>query len=290
LRHGTEYTDLMPVWDWSKLPGQTNFDGAESIVRKPFAGGVTDGHNGAAAMDLASANNTQQFSAFKFWACYNNIVVTLVADAKLTDSNSQISTTLNQSRWQGNVTVNQANNVIKQGRQRLKNVRWLHHDGFAYIPLEPVAIDLLLDTVSGKWLSVNNSGSNDRITERLFMPVINQQSHSSLGYVTAFAATPQQAQHIALNPSWKVVSNTNISQGVLFDNKVLLIVFRTKGELIYSSDNRVSVNMPCIMMVTNGMIYAVDPLHKGGALTLMLNKIEYNLLLPGDGTTTSKKL
>jgi chondroitin AC lyase len=52
IRNGKEYFDLMPVWDWGKLPGTTNFKSAKTIKRLPFVGGVYAGTSGLAVMDF----------------------------------------------------------------------------------------------------------------------------------------------------------------------------------------------------------------------------------------------
>jgi chondroitin AC lyase len=290
IKTGTEYTDLMPVWDWTKLPGQTNFTGADSITRKPFGGGVTNGDYGAAAMEVSSANAQGRFSAAKFWACYKNVMVCLVADAALNNGNAQIYTALNQSRWQGAVTVNRPGNVLKQGKQQLNNVQWMHHAGFVYIPAAPANIDLLLDTVSGKWSAINASESKAVVTEKVFMPVIYQQNNSSLAYAVAYAQTPGDAQSIAAKPIWRVVSNTKACQAVLFDKTVFMAAFTQPGRVNYGSSKKISVDGQCLLLFDKDKIYASDPLHKGGNLNITISGKRYHINLPKDGLTVSQKL
>jgi chondroitin AC lyase len=290
IKTGTEYTDLMPVWDWSKLPGQTNFTGAETINRLPFTGGVTNGIFGATAMDVGSANAVSQFSATKFWACYKNVTVCLTADAALTNGNSQIYTTLNQSRWQGNVTVNRSGNILKLGTQLLENVRWIHHAGFAYIPLVPATVNLLLDTVSGRWSDINASDSKATVTEKVFLPVINQNNHSSLAYAVIPAETPEDAQYLAAQSIWGVVSNTRACQAVLFEKTVLMAAFTKPGSVKYAGTKQVSVDVPCMVLLDQNKLYASDPLHKGSILNLKVNGKSYKISLPKDGVTVVQTL
>ena len=55
MQHGNEYRDLMPVWDWQRIPGTTVELAPAPPRRAPtqgetaFAGGVSDGSVGIAA-------------------------------------------------------------------------------------------------------------------------------------------------------------------------------------------------------------------------------------------------
>jgi chondroitin AC lyase len=83
-QRGNEYTDIQPIWDWRRLPGTTTEQAAYSL-RPPvdwgvsgstgFAGGVSDGRNGATALDYAERN----VKARKAWFFYDDVEVALGA-------------------------------------------------------------------------------------------------------------------------------------------------------------------------------------------------------------------
>lgn len=51
IKTGNEYFNLMPVWNWNFLPGQTNFNSSsDTIISNPFAGSVTNEISGMTAM------------------------------------------------------------------------------------------------------------------------------------------------------------------------------------------------------------------------------------------------
>jgi chondroitin AC lyase len=84
IRNGKEYFNLMPVWDWQRLPGITAFQGAARSGRKDFAGGVSDGKSGLTAMDylMRGRGTKDSVSAHKIWACHSGQVVCLIAGLK----------------------------------------------------------------------------------------------------------------------------------------------------------------------------------------------------------------
>jgi chondroitin AC lyase len=143
---GKEYYNLMPVWDWQKLPGTTAFKDAYKIDRQPFSGSVTDEQSGLSAMayGLEDSTGKQHMSAHKVWACHQNMVVCLVADLQADHIPGQIYTVLDQCRQQGPVMVNKPDHVIGEGTDQLSGVRWIYHAGFAYLPLKPARVTLKL--------------------------------------------------------------------------------------------------------------------------------------------------
>ncbi|MDI1320221.1 MAG: polysaccharide lyase family 8 super-sandwich domain-containing protein, partial [bacterium] len=77
---GDEYEDIFPVWDWRKLPGTTCAQipppaFQTSAVRVEFAGGVTDGRRGCAALDY----RRDGVQARKAWFFGDDVVVCLGA-------------------------------------------------------------------------------------------------------------------------------------------------------------------------------------------------------------------
>src|SRR5690606_38379606 len=158
IRNGEEYFDLLPHWDWTALPGVTAFPDAHAISRRHFVGSVDDGVSGFSAMayKLQDEQGIQTLAARKLWACHGDVVVSLFAGLTSGHIESDVYTALDQSRWQDDVTVNRPGNILKEGIHSLHHVNWIHHAGFAYIPLYPSAFQIKLLEVSGKWTTINN--------------------------------------------------------------------------------------------------------------------------------------
>ncbi len=285
ISNGNEYFNLMPFWKWNYLPGITAFEGAEKINQKVFNGAISNGLFGFSAMDYQMVGKTPEnyVSAKKMWASYGNVVICLLADLK---STQPTYTTLDQSRLQGKVTVNQITNQIKTGTHHFAHVEWIHHHNFAYIPLQKDSIKLFTGTVSGSWSSINKSHADSTITDQVFMPVLKHNpSLTSTGYVLANTTTPQATQALIKNPFWKILRNDSDGQAVIFKEKTVMITAYKAITTTYHQ-HEIKISSPCLLLIDNGKIWASDPEHRGGLLRLIIDNKIYLIDLPIDGTTS----
>lgn len=289
IRNGKEYFNLLPVWDWTKLPGVTAFKDAQQIDQKPFTGGVSDGISGASAMDYVLQDKTkkQTLSARKFWACHQDEVICLISDIKAEGISGEIYTALDQCRWQGKVTVNKPGHVLQDGQYKMDSVKWIHHAGFAYLPLQPFSVELTLTKVSGSWTSINASETPAVITDKVFMPVLvhHPRKENSAAYAMALCKTPKQAQKLARNPDWKIVRNDKTCQAVQFKDGELMAVFYSPARLETGKGHDIKVDNSCMVLLKAGKLYASDPSHEGKTVHLTRKNQTFTLVLPNDGTT-----
>lgn len=259
IANGKEYFNLMPVWDWNYLPGITAFSGASRIYRKPFTGAVGDGTKGFSVMDYQMEGNTNQqyISAHKFWACNKDMIVCLIAGLTANAVNSQVYTTLEQSRWQGNVTVNKPDHILTAGDYKLNQVAWVYHHNFAYIPLKQATLNLKLEADTGSWKSINSSLSSNTVKDNVFkLVLVHGVSPSNLntGYILAYCKTPTDAAKLMLHPKWKIIRNDSECQAVQF-NKTLMAAFFSSNSLRFKG-KELSVDQPCLIMIAGNDIYA----------------------------------
>ncbi|GAA4307817.1 polysaccharide lyase family 8 super-sandwich domain-containing protein [Compostibacter hankyongensis] len=289
IRSGREYYNLMPVWNWERLPGVTSFDGADRIGRRPFTGSAGDGSSGLTVMDYCmSGKDGQQLTARKYWACHGDVVVCLIAGIHTANISGDIFTTLDQCRLEGKVTVNRPGNVLQQGSRQLEDVRWMYHNGFAYIPLKPAEIKLQTGPVTGSWSSINVSQTAAPVTEDVFCPVMVQPvqpEDASSGYALCYCPGPQQAAALAGKPSWTVLRNDGRGQAVSFSDGTLMAAFFSPGMLKLADGRRVTADRPCLLLITGETLCASDPAHTGGALHVDINGRQAAGELPEDGST-----
>lgn len=288
ISKGNEYYDLLPFWDWERLPGITNFSGDKKnkIQQQAFVGNVSDRNIGFAVMDYALKKDDQSLKAKKFWASYKNITVALIAGIETDNLQQPAFTVLDQSRWQGDVTVNKVGNILKEGTQGFNHIRWVHHSNFVYIPIAKDSIEIQILNKTGSWSKINKSESSVLIHDKIFMPsIIHSPFKKASGYVVEYAATPQQAAFIADNPTWKVLRNDNFCQAVSFDKRTIMVALYKTGETKISSMLSVSVDKPCLLLISGKEIYISDPSHIGDQLSVRINNRNYSVCLPPDGTT-----
>ena len=289
VRNGKEYFDLMPVWNWNLLPGLTVFDNAEKIVKQDFTGGASDGKSGLTVMDYQLKGTGEQLlKAKKFWACHNSLVVCLIAGLEAEHVSGEICTSLDQCRWQGDVTVNREGNVMKEGDHLLDNVRWIHHNGVAYIPIEPSPVALHLNASTSSWSSINVSGSTTPLTEKMFNPVMLhplKQGGLNTGYVLASVETPAQANVLAGKQGWQVIRNDTACQAVRFKDGTCMVAFLSPGSVTIGK-KKLAVDKPCLIMLRDGRLYASNPKGNEEILQVSFHRSTQKIPLPAFGLTT----
>lgn len=291
IRNGQEYFNLMPAWDWELLPGITNFVGNSKIDKQKFSGSVSDNLSGLTAMDYSMVDNENKKSltAHKIWVCKNDLVVCLISDIRGQNIQGDVFTALDQCRWQGDVTVNESGNVLKEGNHQLKNVKLIYHNGFGYIPVKPSDFNVCLNTVTGTWNSINASQSKAPVTEKVFKPVLihhlNDSEAESSGYVLADCKTTQELEKLVANPTWKVLSNDKNCQAVSFKDNTVAIAFFSAG-LLKVRNSELTTDKPCLILVSGGRMYVSDPNHIGGKTTIVFKGKKLVIDVPENGTTS----
>jgi chondroitin AC lyase len=191
FRDGHEFDDIAPVWDWRRLPGTTTLQAAAVppitnsylIGKNRFAGGVSDGINGHAALEQNDPRNP--VAARKSWFFFDDGFVALVAGIRpVSDETTPaagdvpVFTTLNQTYLRTPVRLGLAdgtrkdlpvgNYIFQAGREPA----WARHDGVGYVfPSDNSAPGLRLEAGprTGDWHRVNNSLEATPVTRDLFL-------------------------------------------------------------------------------------------------------------------------
>jgi len=265
LANGSEYENLPPVWDWALLPGVTTADGAVAIERKPFVGSVDDDTSGLSVMDYRMKCATGTITARKAWAMHGDVVVCLIGDLRTEDLTAPVRTALDQSRLEEQVTVSAGSEVpeaMTEGLHHLRNVHWIQHGHFAYIPLQPASMTLRLGPVTGSWHSINVAQSAEAVTEPVFLPVLEHGSSphgQSTGYVLAACSTPAQTAALVAHPTWAILRNDAQCQAVRFKDGTLMAVFYEPGGLEENGELLLKTDHPSLILKSNGKTVTFDP-------------------------------
>ena len=250
LRRGDEYDGLPPVWDWSRLPGLTApaevpaFQGYQRHAAK-FVGGVSDGVSGVAAMRLDKLKT----QALRAWFFHGDLMVALGAGIRSTHD-APVHTTLNQTRWVGEVSSNQGPLRAIGTELDVSGRQWLWHDGVTYLLMDAERPSLGLESRQNTGKSINSALGRASTSERVWTLSLahgTKPQGARYGYGLWFGAgTPAQA---AGAPAPLVLSNTELLQAVRHaDGGPVQAVFHRAGVLALDDNERLTVDAACIVM------------------------------------------
>lgn len=257
--NGPEYYNIMPVWEWDKIPGVTSRDYQidRPIIKQwgedghnEFAGGVSDGTYGASAyyLDYDSVN------AHKSWFFFDDEIVCLGAGIKSATAES-ISTTLNQS-WFIAGSLSKGNN-------------WVIHDGIGYYIPENGKTKLSTTRQTGNWYDVNNSFAKDEVGGEVFKMWIDhgiEPTAADYAYFVLPGVRDKSEIDKVQKKGIKIVVNTASAQAVYHHTLgIYQAVLYEAGQVVFP-DMRLKVDKPCLVMVRRiggkEVISIADPTHK----------------------------
>jgi len=280
LRHGNEYRDLMPVWDWQRIPGTT----VELAPHRPgeprrqgetaFAGGVSDGSVGVAAFQLQRG----PLRARKAWFFYSDSVVCLGAGIRC-ESEHAVVTTLNQCRRSGSVQAGGDSPEVLPDGEGTRTVAWLHHDGIGYAFPAAREIAYAAATRTGTWQRISAQRRADPVTDRVFTVTLDHGTRPD-GAEYAYAVLP--GADVAAMPAlvralpFKVLANSPDLQAVSHaGDGAVGIVFHAPGRFA-GEGWQVGVDRACAVLLrqTEGAwrLSAADPTAAAGTLTVTLSR------------------
>ena len=272
-RSGGEYFNIMPIWDWNKIPGTTNrdFNTDQPITVQwgengstSFVGGVSDGVYGASAYDMDYDDVKAKKSCFFF----DKEVVSLGAgiDSKASEN---IVTTINQCWLKGKVVASENGNISTiKDEIKSSGFNWVWHDSIGYFFPEKENINITNQIQTGNWKRINASYSKDEIQGAVFKMWIDHGAHATNGnysYITVPGISADAMKDYHQN-ELIILSNTDRIQAVEHTGlKMIQAVFYQPGTLT-SKDVSITVDKPCILLLNNsnkGMSVSIaDPTHK----------------------------
>lgn len=156
---GDEYfgRDIFPALDWSRLPGTTveqKADTANDVYgygTRSFAGGTGDGRNGVSAMELAPLNS--KLTARKAWIFFDDAIVFLTNGITAPTAN-RVETIVNQ--WP---LLNPASQLTRRD-----DWAWLENVGY-WFPTTSANLKTSRETRTGTWAALGGSGDTTEHTK-----------------------------------------------------------------------------------------------------------------------------
>jgi chondroitin AC lyase len=260
-RSGAEYYNIMPVWEWDKIPGVTSRDykvdqrttiewGERGVGS--FIGGISDGVYGTTVYQL----DYDEVTAKKAWFFFDDEVVCLGADISSL-AKEAITTTINQAWAKGSVKI------FDQDIKRI----WQDSIGY-YFPNQG-DIKWTSGKQSGRWSLINANRSKNVVQGKVFKLWLNH-GHDPVKGSYAYIVKPnisenEMKSNKALNT--KILENTPLVQAVENEDlQMVQVVFYQAGSLTRPNFS-VTVDQPCVLLIKalktkNPMLYLSDPTQK----------------------------
>lgn len=266
---GPEYYNIMPVWEWDKIPGTTTRDREADPVlveqwgvpgQNNFAGGVSDGRYGATAM----AMNYDEVTAKKSWFFFDKQIVCLGADITSTAPES-ITTTVNQAWFEGKAGYN--NKGITKNDSlalQIKKGDVISHNSVLYHFPEECSLKLTTANQKGSWYKINNARSKDQVNGHVFKLWVDHGARpdkSTYAYTVYPGASKLEQQEA---DQLHIVENSGQIQAVHHAGlDILQAIFYEKGTL-QTDAHTLHTEHPLIIQLgktAEGFVaYVADPL------------------------------
>lgn len=290
---GDEYKDIFPIWDWTKVPGTTAIQGTLDTGEKnpigttggsPFAGGVSDGRYGMAAMNLKRGHLTAE----KAWFFFDDEYVSLGAGIALTGSDKAVVTDVNQTLLNGSAFSDVSTGAVSAGLHtyNLHTSRWFYHDHVAYIFSPGTHVSLSVGAQTGRWSDIG-SGSSDSITRNVFDLWIDHgvsPNGGSYQYVVLPNVSLEETARRARNPRIRILMNSSDIQAVWNRHLNLgMFAFHKPGSLA-TPVGIIRVDHPCLLILKRISrrleISASDPENDAFTLHMKVANRQITMALP----------
>jgi chondroitin AC lyase len=292
---GDEYKDIFAIWDWTKVPGTTAIQGTLDTGEKnpigttggsPFAGGVSDGRYGMAAMNLQRGHLTTE----KAWFFFDDEYVSLGAGIALTGSDKAVVTDVNQTLLNGSPFSDVSTGAVPPGLHtyNLQTSRWFYHDHVGYIFSPGTHVSLSVGPQTGRWSDIG-SGSSESITRNVFDLWIDHgvsPNGGSYQYVVLPGASPEETASRSRTPHVRILANSSNIQAVW--NKHLrlgMFAFHQPGSLMTPA-GMITVDHPSLLMLrrisNRWEMSASNPENQALTLHVKVANRQISMLLPGD--------
>jgi len=284
---GPEYYNIMPVWEWDKIPGVTSrdytTDRQTSVFwgepgRNDFAGGVSDSTYGASGYAL----DFDSLQAKKSWFFFDKEIVCLGAGIS-SNTAEPITTTINQCWLNGHV-LTADNKSIDKGKVTSFNnnmQNWVLHDGIAYYFPQASGLALSTEVQKGDWYHINNSFSKEVVSGNVFKLWLNhgiKPLNASYAYVVLPGVSKTSDLKSFKASDLQIIANTEKVQAVYHHSLDMAQAIFYQAGTVLLVGLEISTDKPCALLVkqVNGkQIWSVaDPLQTAKEINLQVKNLK----------------
>lgn len=250
VRQGNEYDGLTPVMDWSSIPGVTCPKDVPPLQgyqrhKDGFAACVSGGQGAVAGLQL----NILQTRARKAWFLLGDTMVALGAGIESSHA-APVRTTVNQTRWQGELWLDGASTRFWGERAGLRSANL---NGIRYQALDDTRLQCVTEDVRA---SVDRSNVSLGATGPVSASVVTlridhgrQPRSARYAYATTFTGLAKQTDESTVPAT--VLANTSALQAVRWaDGRHTMAVFHAAGELSLGTGSTLQVSHPCVAVLS----------------------------------------
>ena len=276
-RSGSEYANLMPIWEWDKIPGTTSRDypddNGATVLKEwgipgttKFVGGVSDGIYGVSCYDL----NYDSVQAKKAWFFFDREVVCLGAGIK-SSTKENITTTINQAWLRGDVVS--SNGAQANGKGEI----WAIHDSIGYIFPQGGNLEISSKAQTGNWYRINHFQSKTELKHNVFKIWLNHginPQNASYQYVVVPGINAADLKKY--NRSMiQILKNTDELQAVKHTGLDMLQAVFYKAGTLAANGLSLQVDQPCTVYIKdlsgkNPTLYIADPAQENATISVLL--------------------
>lgn len=283
---GNEYKNIMPLWDWSMIPGTTNVNTTSFPARSAwgtnfgktdFVGGLSNGQYGVSALD----QNHEGTQAKKSWFFFDNEIVCLGAGIS-NASGLNVRTTLNQTKMETpayfvekNANTESMHSISSLIRTN-NNLHYLRQGNIAYYFPQQGSVKYSMRSQTGRWSDINTSGSTALESGYVFSLWFdhgNNPQNAQYAYIVAPGTDSEQKAKAYDISKIEIAQNNSAVQAVYHKQLgVYQAVFYQAG-LVSFSNLSIEVSQPCIVMIAaDGKMHVSDPAQTINTVTVKIVK------------------
>jgi chondroitin AC lyase len=290
--HGDEYREILPFWDWQRLPGTTveQRKGKLPLVNwgrgaaggTDFAGGVSDGRYGAYAFIFDEGGVNANVDAYKATFFFDNEYVALGAGIIAPNAEYPVVTTVNQTLHKGPFWVGNKNGISSHEEEAVSLAPgdWVNHYDTGYIMLDIGGnASARVAEQTGNWKMLYSSKSAEPVTGSVFSLSIDHgksiEKPVTYAYVVAPGKKAESMPEYTAELPVEILANTSAVQAVRHkDLGITSIIFYKPGSvMIAKSETITSDRVACVMLRQKDdeiHLSVATPLYKKETVTLTI--------------------
>ena len=266
-RTGSEYYDIMPLWDWSLIPGTTapvmdyipQTFGYRYFGQSDFAGGVNDSIYGVTTYKYYDTYQKVNTGGSKGYFFFDNEMVCLGAGIK---SDYIVRTALEQN-WGGqyvDIIYKDGTTERLSGDTSIKdvdNVRAVINNGIGYVVEAGVPVNISNEVKSGKWTDNNTAGTQpDDLQEGKVFSLYLNHGHPEEGINDSYAysvvpnVTLDDLKAYVKTSSIEILANSDSVQAVRDKKNGIVQAIFYQTCTLRASDLELRASHDCVVMLT----------------------------------------